>query len=45
LRVIADLRFAEIAEQMSTTEPTARMRVMRALRAMRAVMSGGGVTR
>ena len=44
LRVIEDLRFAEIAEQMSTTEPTARMRVMRALRAMRAVMSGGEVT-
>ena len=43
--MIEDLRFAEIAEQMSTTEPTARMRVMRALRAMRAVMSGGGVTR
>jgi RNA polymerase sigma factor (sigma-70 family) len=42
LRVIEDLRFAEIAERMSTTEPTARMRVMRALRAMRAVMSGGG---
>ena len=41
LRVIEDLRFAEIAERMSTTEPTARMRVMRALRAMRAVMSGG----
>ena len=45
LRVIDDLRFAEIAEQMSTTEPTARMRVMRALRAMRAVMSGGETTR
>ena len=44
LRVIDDLRFAEIAEQMSTTEPTARMRVMRALRAMRAVMSGGEVS-
>jgi RNA polymerase sigma factor (sigma-70 family) len=44
LRVIEDLRFAEIAEQMSTTEPTARMRVMRALRAMRAVMSGGEVS-
>src|SRR6476646_5657751 len=44
LRVIQDLRFAEVAEQMSTTEPTARMRVMRALRAMRAVMSGGGVS-
>jgi len=29
---------------MSTTEPTARMRVMRALRAMRAVMSGGEVS-
>ena len=26
-----------------TTEPTARMRVMRALRAMRAVMGGGEV--
>ena len=44
LRVIDDLRFAEVAEQMSTTEPTARMRVMRALRAMRAVMSGGEVS-
>jgi RNA polymerase sigma factor (sigma-70 family) len=43
LRVIDDLRFAEIAEEMSTTEPTARMRVMRALRAMRAVMGGGEV--
>ena len=44
LRVIGDLRFAEVAATMSTTEPTARMRVMRALRAMRAVMSGGEVT-
>ena len=44
LRVIDDLRFAEIAETMSTTEPTARMRVMRALRAMRAVMPGGEVS-
>jgi RNA polymerase sigma factor (sigma-70 family) len=43
LRVIDDLRFSEIAAQMSTTEPTARMRVMRALRAMRAVMSRGEV--
>ena len=41
LRVVDDLRFAEIAETMSTTEPTARMRVMRALRSVRAVMSGG----
>jgi RNA polymerase sigma-70 factor, ECF subfamily len=40
LRVIDDLRFSEIAAQMSTTEPTARMRVMRALRAIRAVMGG-----
>jgi RNA polymerase sigma-70 factor (ECF subfamily) len=44
LRVIGDLRFAEIAAQMSTTEPTARMRVMRALRAMRAVVGGGATT-
>ena len=44
LRVLDDLRFAEIAEQMSTTEPTARMRVMRALRAMRAGIGGGEVT-
>jgi RNA polymerase sigma-70 factor (ECF subfamily) len=43
LRVIEDLRFSEIAAQMSTTEPTARMRVMRALRAMRAVMGEGEV--
>jgi RNA polymerase sigma-70 factor (ECF subfamily) len=43
LRVIEDLRFSEIAAQMSTTEPTARMRVMRALRAMRAIMGEGGV--
>ena len=44
LRVIDDLRFAEIAAQMATTEPTARMRVMRALRAMRTVMGGGATT-
>jgi RNA polymerase sigma factor (sigma-70 family) len=44
LRVIGDLRFAEIAERMSTTEPTARMRVMRALRALRAILSGGEVS-
>jgi RNA polymerase sigma factor (sigma-70 family) len=44
LRVVEDLRFAEIAEQMSTTEPTARMRVMRALRALRSDMDGGEVT-
>lgn len=43
LRVIDDLRFAEIAEEMASTEPTARMRVMRALRVMRAVMGGGEV--
>ena len=42
--MIGDLRFAEIAERMSTTEPTARMRVMRALRALRAVLSGGEVS-
>lgn len=40
LRVIEDLRFAEIAEEMATSEPTARMRVMRALRVMRAGMGG-----
>jgi RNA polymerase sigma factor (sigma-70 family) len=44
LRVIGDLRFAEVAATMSTTEPTARMRVMRALRTMRAVMTGGEVS-
>ena len=44
LRVIDDLHFSEVAAQMSTTEPTARMRVMRALRAMRAVMGGGAPT-
>ena len=44
LRVVEDLRFAEIAEQMSTSEPTARMRVMRALRALRSDMDGGEVT-
>ena len=44
LRVLDDLRFAEIAEQMSTSEPTARMRVMRALRALRSGMDGGEVT-
>jgi RNA polymerase sigma factor (sigma-70 family) len=44
LRVVEDLRFAEIAEQMSTSEPTARMRVMRALRSLRSDMDGGEVT-
>jgi RNA polymerase sigma factor (sigma-70 family) len=44
LRVIDDLRFAEVAATMSSTEPTARMRVMRALRSMRTVMSGGEVS-
>jgi RNA polymerase sigma-70 factor (ECF subfamily) len=44
LRVLDDLRFAEVAATMSTTEPTARMRVMRALRTMRTVMSGGEVS-
>ena len=42
--MIGDLRFAEVAATMSTTEPTARMRVMRALRVMRTVMSGGEVS-
>jgi RNA polymerase sigma factor (sigma-70 family) len=44
LRVLDDLRFAEVAATMSTTEPTARMRVMRALRTMRSVMNGGEVS-
>jgi RNA polymerase sigma factor (sigma-70 family) len=44
LRVIGDLRFAEVAATMSTTEPTARMRVMRALKALRTVLSGGEVS-
>lgn len=44
LRVLDDLRFAEVAATMSTTEPTARMRVMRALRIMRSVMNGGEVS-
>jgi RNA polymerase sigma factor (sigma-70 family) len=44
LRVIGDMRFSEVAASMSTTEPTARMRVMRALRTMRTVMSGGEVS-
>jgi RNA polymerase sigma-70 factor (ECF subfamily) len=43
LRVIGDLRFSEIAASMATSEPTARMRVMRALRSLRAVL-GGEVT-
>jgi RNA polymerase sigma-70 factor, ECF subfamily len=44
LRVLDDLRFAEVAATMSTTEPTARMRVMRALRSIRSVMHGGEVS-
>ena len=44
LRVLDDLRFAEIAEEMSSSEPTARMRVMRALRALRSDMDSGEVT-
>jgi RNA polymerase sigma factor (sigma-70 family) len=44
LRVIGDMRFSEVAARMSTTEPTARMRVMRALRTMRTGMSGGEVS-
>jgi RNA polymerase sigma factor (sigma-70 family) len=42
LRVIDDLTFAEIAARMGSTEPAARVRVMRALRTVRTAITKRG---
>ena len=40
LRVVSDLRFDEVAEQLELASPAARMRVSRALQALRARLAG-----
>jgi RNA polymerase sigma factor (sigma-70 family) len=42
LRVVDDLSFGEIAARMGSTEPAARVRVMRALRTVRTAITKRG---